>query len=158
MNWLNFLLWIAGIYALYYLVIMLKDIAGCRGSPATKLPADETGKTPIQQHPHPENSVPHNIIKCKNKVKGIVKRTNPDSPAPPEIPAILEAIYSYDNLDHKSMVHVRFDAKTVLAMKHFKLATGIDMTRLIAFSVRELFRLHPELKIIIKQFIQNLEE
>jgi hypothetical protein len=156
MNWLHFLLWITGIYALYYLVIMLKDIAGCRGSPA-KLLVDDAGLAPNLQHHHQENSAPDSAAKPEKDVKARVK-INPDSLVPPEIPAILEDIKAYENTDHKSMVHVRFDAKTVLAMNHFKLATGIDMTRLIAFSVRELFRLHPELKIIIKQFIQNLKE
>jgi len=53
-------------------------------------------------------------------------------------------------------VHVRFDEKTVQTLNHFKMATGIDVTKLVAFSVQELFERHPELKSIIKQFIQNV--
>jgi len=30
MNWIHFLLWLAGIYFLYYLIIVLLDIAGSR--------------------------------------------------------------------------------------------------------------------------------
>lgn len=33
MNWLHFLLWIAGLYALYYLVVVLIDLAGSSGKP-----------------------------------------------------------------------------------------------------------------------------
>lgn len=73
-----------------------------------------------------------------------------------EASAILELIRAYDNSDHKSMVHVRFDEKTVQTLNHFKLATGVDVTKLVAFSVRQLFEQNPELKSIIKQFIQNL--
>ncbi|MBS1500690.1 MAG: hypothetical protein JST32_01420 [Bacteroidetes bacterium] len=34
MNWLHFFLWVAGVYALYYLVMILTDLAGGKGSPA----------------------------------------------------------------------------------------------------------------------------
>ena len=78
-------------------------------------------------------------------------------PPEPEIPPILELLRTYDNSDHKSMVHVRFDAQTLKTMNHFKMATGIDVTKLVAYAVRELFVLHPELKNIIKQFIQKLD-
>lgn len=70
--------------------------------------------------------------------------------------AILAAIEAYDNSGHKSMVHVRFDAQTVKTLNHFKMATGIDTTKLVAFSVQQLFAQNPELKSIIKQFIQNV--
>jgi hypothetical protein len=76
---------------------------------------------------------------------------------PPKIAPILELIRTYDNSDHKSMVHVRFDAKTLQTMNHFKMATGVDVTKLVAFAVSELFAHHPELKTIIKQFIQKLD-
>jgi len=70
-------------------------------------------------------------------------------------PEILTELLAYDNSADKSMVHVRFDEKTVRTMNTFKLATGVDVTRLVSFSVRRLFETCPELKTIIKQFIQN---
>lgn len=76
---------------------------------------------------------------------------------PPDVPPILESIRSYDNRDHKNLVHIRFDASTVQTLNQFKMATGIDVTKLVAFAVRHLFQEHPELKSIIKQFIQQLE-
>ncbi|WEA01734.1 hypothetical protein [Mucilaginibacter sp. SJ] len=72
-------------------------------------------------------------------------------------PDILKAIRAYDNADHKSMVHVRFDAKTADTMAKFKMATNVDVTKFVAFAVRYLFDSQPELKAIIKQFIQNTE-
>ena len=36
MNWLHFLLWVAGIYSLYYLTVFLIDTAKSRASPAAK--------------------------------------------------------------------------------------------------------------------------
>jgi len=69
--------------------------------------------------------------------------------------AILETILAYDNSDNKSMVHTRFDKQTVRLMNQFKLATDVDVTKLVAFAVKHLFETYPELKIIIKQFFQN---
>jgi arginine utilization protein RocB len=71
--------------------------------------------------------------------------------------AIMVAILNYDNSLNKSMVHVRFDEKTVRTMNQFKMATQVDVTKLVAFAVSHLFETCPELKIIIKQFIQNTE-
>ncbi|MGY3212443.1 hypothetical protein [Mucilaginibacter sp. HD30] len=72
-----------------------------------------------------------------------------------KVPAILTAIQDYDNTENKSMVHVRFNEKTVRTMNQFKMATGVDVTKLVAFSVKHLFESFPEIKNIIKQFIQN---
>jgi hypothetical protein len=71
--------------------------------------------------------------------------------------AILNAILAYDNTGNKSMVHVRFDAQTVRLMNHFKMATDVDVTRLVSFAVKQLFETNPELKTIIKHFIQTTE-
>jgi ribosomal protein S10 len=75
----------------------------------------------------------------------------------PDMPEILESIRAYDNRQHKSLMHIRFDAQTVQTMNQFKMATGVDVTKLVAFSVQQLFEKHPELKKIIKQYIQQLE-
>jgi len=76
---------------------------------------------------------------------------------PPDIPQILEVIRAYDNRNHKSLMHIRFDAQTIKTMNQFKMATGVDVTKLVAFSVQQLFEKHPELKTIIKQYIQQIE-
>lgn len=70
---------------------------------------------------------------------------------------IMEAIAAFDNSQNKTMVHVRFDSKTADTMNKFKMATNIDVTKFVAFAVKNLFETHPELKTIIKQFIQNTE-
>jgi hypothetical protein len=70
---------------------------------------------------------------------------------------ILDAIMAYDNSMNKSMVHARFDPQTLKLMNHFKMATGVDVTKMVAFAVKYLFENNPELKTIIKHFIQNTE-
>ncbi len=84
-------------------------------------------------------------------------KIKPSGKSPPEIPTILIAIREYDNTGHKNLVHVRFDEKMAQTLNHFKMATGTDITKLVAYSVTHLFEQHPELKEIIKQFIQNLD-
>jgi hypothetical protein len=76
---------------------------------------------------------------------------------PPPVPIILEQIRKYDNRDHKALMHIRFDGGTIKMLNQFKMATGVDVTKLVAFSVHRLFELHPELKNIIKQFLEQLE-
>jgi RNA binding exosome subunit len=68
---------------------------------------------------------------------------------------LLKSLWAYDNCDHKSMVHIRFDKQTVDLLIKFKMATGVDMTKFVAFAVKHLFKTHPELKQIIKQYLQN---
>jgi hypothetical protein len=68
---------------------------------------------------------------------------------------ILKALIDYDNTDHKTLVHFRFDKQTVEFMNKFKIATGVDVTKFIAFSVRHFIDTYPELKSIIKQYMQN---
>jgi hypothetical protein len=98
-----------------------------------------------------------NSGQIKKTKPAATKDISPKNNAPPEIPAILEAIRAYDNTDHKSMVHARFDERTAQTMNQLKMATGVDVTKLVAFAVRKLLNEHPELKIIIKQFFQSIE-
>jgi hypothetical protein len=52
MNWLHFLLWVAGIYVLYYLAVILLDVAGARRAPAANSLSNELRfsetHTPVQ--------------------------------------------------------------------------------------------------------------
>ena len=101
------------------------------------------------------------VDQMRSKIKDTeapVRKVTPKSHAPPAVPDILQAIRDYDNSDHKSLVHARFDSKTLQTMNQLKLAAGIDVTRLVAFAVDHLLQLHPELKTIIKQFFQKLDE
>jgi len=70
---------------------------------------------------------------------------------------ILQQLTEYDNSDHKTMVHFRFDKQTVDFLNKFKIATGIDATKFVAFAVKNFVAANPELKTIIKKFIQNTE-
>lgn len=71
---------------------------------------------------------------------------------------LMEQIRGFDERSHKCMVHVRLDRKTAILLKQLKVATGVEIQQVIAFSVSELIRQHPELKTIIKDFLSKLNE
>jgi len=96
------------------------------------------------------------------------KMAKPDTPGktvtarkkaakPPDIPEVLELIRAYDITNHKTLVHARFDAQTAQTLQHLKMATGIEVTRLICFSVRQLFERYPELRAVIKEHLNKFE-
>jgi len=71
---------------------------------------------------------------------------------------ILYAISHFDEKDQRALVHVRLDKQTALLLKQLKIATGIEMQQVIAYSVSELIRQHPEIKTIIMDFLTQLNE
>ena len=71
---------------------------------------------------------------------------------------ILDRIKAYDKTGDKSLVHVRIDDATVLLLNQLKLATGIEIQKMVAFAISEMIRQHPELRTIVKQFLQKLNE
>lgn len=83
--------------------------------------------------------------KAKKKAEKIIETT------------ILKALLAYDNSDNKSMAHVRFDKNTLDLMNKFKMATNVDVTKFVAFAVKHFLETYPEIKTIIKQFIQNTD-
>jgi len=89
------------------------------------------------------------------KISGAVKLKDKQVKPTDQPPEILTALNEFDTSQHKSMVHVRFDEKTVRTLNQFKMATGVDVTRLVSFAINELLENRPEIKSIIKQFIQN---
>jgi hypothetical protein len=71
---------------------------------------------------------------------------------------VMEQIRGFEERSQKSMVHVRLDKNTALLLKQLTLATGVEIQQVIAFSVSELIRQHPELKTIIKDFLKKMNE
>jgi len=100
---------------------------------------------------------PAKVVEVPPKARAPAVRKAKQEAGPKELPDIIKAITSYDNTLHKSLVHVRFDQKTVNTLTKFKMATGTDMTKFVAFSVQHVLDSYPEIKTTIKQFIQNTE-
>ena len=93
----------------------------------------------------------------KDKQKEVSEKADKKPKQKTVVPEIMAAIIAYDNSLNKSMVHVRFEEKTVRTMNQFKMATDTDVTKLVSFAVKYLLETHPELKTLIKQFLQNSE-
>jgi hypothetical protein len=69
----------------------------------------------------------------------------------------VKALFAYDNSDHHSLMHVRFDQQTVDTLNKFKLASGVDMSKFVAFAVRHLLNTNPEFKSIINKYLQRTQ-
>jgi hypothetical protein len=65
MNWIHFSIWVAGLYLLYYLVIILLDVAGAKRAPAGTPSSGEltfseaVQPKQLQHEPEPEAAPPH---------------------------------------------------------------------------------------------------
>jgi hypothetical protein len=135
MTQIKFLLGLLCAYAAYYTIIIIRDQTHQKQAPA-KAGEDKAVKDEIPQI-QPLTPMERTVDKL------LVHDT------------VVRSLYAYDNSDHKNMVHVRFDAQTVDLLNKFKLATGTDITKFVAFAVKYLFESNPELKSIIKLYLQN---
>lgn len=86
-----------------------------------------------------------------------VKVVKPRSAKPPDVPEIVSLMRDLDVSANKTLIHARVDAQTAQMIHHLKIATGIEVTRLICFSIRQLFDQNPELKSLIKAHLANFE-
>lgn len=132
---IKFLLGLLFAYAAYYTVIILKDQKRQKQL-AAKATEDTAEKEEVPQI--------QPLIPPASKVDKLLVHDT-----------LVRSLYAYDNSDHKQMVHVRFDAQTVDLLNKFKMATRTDITKFVAFAVKYLFESNPELKNIIKLYIQN---
>jgi len=71
--------------------------------------------------------------------------------------AIISQIREFDCSDQKHLLHPRIDGRTVALLGRLKLASGLEMNRVIAFSIAYLFERHPEIKSFIKESLENFE-
>ena len=128
------LLGILGVYTAYYTVMILWD------------------RLRHQQKPENVTGTKAPPLDAGNEIKTTVKTDESEIIIHD---TLLKSLWAYDNSDHKSLVRIRFDKQTVDLLIKFKMATGVDMTKFVAFAVSHLFKTHPELKQIIKQYLQN---
>ncbi|WP_374949818.1 hypothetical protein [Mucilaginibacter sp.] len=135
MTRLKFLLGLFCTYAAYYTIVLLCDHSRQK-QPAAK-PNEEL---PASDQPSPVEPA----IEKKSGTGTVLKHNT-----------VARSLYAYDNSNHTQMVHVRFDPQTVDLLNKFKMATGTDITKFVAFAVKYLFESNPELKNIIKQYLQN---
>ena len=79
MNWLHFSIWVAGLYLLYYLVVILLDVAASKRAPAAntnsgELTFSETVQPKQLQH-EPDEEVPAETTKAAERPRSGVTAT-----------------------------------------------------------------------------------
>ena len=84
--------------------------------------------------------------------------TNKKKQTPAKHLVLLDQILGFSAPDEKVMVHVRLPPGTAMLLKQFKLATGIEMQQILHFAIDEFIKQHPELKTMVKQFLQEFNE
>ena len=75
----------------------------------------------------------------------------------PEIPPILEQLRAMEVSNNKTLIHARIDGQTAQVIHHLKIATGVEVSRLICFSIKQLFDQHPDLKKLVKEHLENFQ-
>jgi hypothetical protein len=81
----------------------------------------------------------------------------PEKKQPVLQPPVLDELRAYDLANHDSMIHVRFENPTAQVLHHFKRATGIEVNKVVGYAVKQFLEQNPELKAIVKQYLQKLE-
>nr|WP_068891019.1 hypothetical protein [Pedobacter panaciterrae] len=69
---------------------------------------------------------------------------------------LFENILAYE-LAGKEKLLIRLDDRTVFLLKQLKIAKAIDMNKLIAYSLQDFLRTHPELIQYVKENIKTIE-
>jgi len=93
------------------------------------------------------------------------KMAKPDTPVkkksnkqqPDAIPQVIELLREIEIAGNKTLVHARFDPSTAQLLHHFKMATGVEVSRLICYAVKQLLDKHPEIRAIVKEHLKNIE-
>ena len=101
-----------------------------------------------------KNSEKNGLVSAKKKASN--QNAGPNNQEQ-EVMELISLIQSFDCSANKQMLHPRLDSKTISLLNGFKLATGIDMNKVISFSIDYLFSANPELKTYIKNTLNNLE-
>ncbi len=69
---------------------------------------------------------------------------------------LFEDILSHE-LTGREKLLIRLDDKTLFLLKQLKVAKGIDMNKIISYSLHQFLKTHPELTRYIKEHIKTLD-
>ena len=92
----------------------------------------------------------------------MAKNEAPEKPAAkkktgklPETPKIIDLLREMDISSNKTLMHARFDAQTAQLLHHLKTATGIEVTRVLFYAVRQLLEQYPEIITVVKEHLEQ---
>lgn len=69
---------------------------------------------------------------------------------------LLESILNHELTGQEKLL-IRLDDRTVFLLKQLKVAKGIDMNKIISYSLQTFLKEHPELTGYIKEHIKTLD-
>lgn len=113
-----------------------------RQQPGTEKPATEN-----QNQPNPNNQ--------DKPVKKKAGKPPPEKPSI-ELETLFAELTTYELTGNEKLL-IRLDGRTVFMLKQLKVSKGIDMNKLIAYSLETFFRERPELINYIKSSLQTIE-
>jgi hypothetical protein len=82
------------------------------------------------------------------------KAAGPKIPEP--LAELFEKLRAYELTGTEKLL-IRLDGKTVFLLKQLKIVKGVDMNKLIAYSVQHFLEANPELIPFIKRSLNHLE-
>lgn len=69
---------------------------------------------------------------------------------------LFESIQNHELIGRERLL-IRLDDKTLFLLKQLKVAKGIDMNKIIAYSLHLFLKTHPEISRYIKEHIKTLD-
>lgn len=75
---------------------------------------------------------------------------------PETLERLFESIQNHE-LTGRERLLIRLDDKALFLLKQLKVAKGIDMTKIISYSLHQFLKTHPELTRYIKEHIKTLD-
>lgn len=120
--------------------------------------ADELREKMRQQATGKGEPEPASALKESNNEKPVKKKAGKPPPykQPPELEKLLAELTAYELAGNEKLL-IRLDSRTVFMLKQLKVAKGIDMNKLIAYSLDTFFKERPELINYIKTSLQTIE-
>lgn len=120
--------------------------------------ADELREKMRQQSPETEIPQPSKPPKDNDDQKIVTKKAGKP---PPEkqlqgLETLLAELADYELTGNEKLL-IRLDGRTVFMLKQLKVTKGIDMNKLIAYSLDTFFKERPELINYIKASLQTIE-
>ena len=99
-----------------------------------------------------------NQPKANNQNKPVKKKAGKPPPEQPsaELETLFTELSDYELTGNEKLL-IRLDSRTVFMLKQLKVTKGIDMNKLIAYSLETFFKEHPELINYIKASLQTIE-
>lgn len=90
--------------------------------------------------------------KAKNAGKKIIRKDT----CHPTLEKLFKDIHAHQLTGHEKLL-IRLDDRTTFLLKQLKVSKGIDMNKIISYSIKAFLENNPELTTYIKDSLKNLE-